>query len=111
MSHSLHRLSPGSGLVALASVLLLTTGAIAAQGQTPPVLDGNINDLILYGEFLDASGQGCGLNILDPAGDIVVADPMVIPCDPAFVQGISTYFINGFDHTLGLVALSGNTLY
>jgi uncharacterized repeat protein (TIGR01451 family) len=111
MSHSPRKFSVRSAIAILAPILLLTTGAITAQGQTPPILDGNINDLISYAEFLDASGQGCGLNILDPAGDIVVADPMVIPCDPAFVQGVSTYFINGFDHTLGLVALSGNTLY
>jgi hypothetical protein len=68
-----------------------------ASAQTPPVIDGNLDDMIAYA---NAITRGCGLTTNDPAMDIQIFDPQIIPCVPV----VNNYFANGFDMVLVVVA-------
>jgi hypothetical protein len=67
------------------------------------VIDGNVTDLINYAASLEASGQGCGLNIVDkpdaggnPTPETIYNDLKFIPC-PTPQPALGTHWVNGVE--------------
>ena len=59
-------LRPAVPAFAFATVaLLLFLGVNLAFAQTPPVVDGNLDDMITYAQTIDTNGTGLGLYITD----------------------------------------------
>src|SRR5262245_3232622 len=76
----------------------------------PPVIDGDLSDMIAYVQDLHENGGGCGLEIDDPDSDVVLTQPFQ-PCDPVVPIPGGQYFANGYDQDLGLIAFDGSNLY
>ncbi len=87
---------------------LLTLPGIAGA-QTPPVVDGDLTDLFQFVADLRAAGVGSTVDAPDPAGEVLVVNPEVVPC-PTIVN---QYFVNGFDLTRFVLAQApgSTTLY
>jgi hypothetical protein len=76
----------------------------ARAGGGPPVIDGNINDLINYAQQLESAGLGCGLILTDNSGlpETIYNDIKFIPC-PLPQPAVGTHWVNGteiFNHYL-----------
>lgn len=77
-----------------ACLLVLSSGA--ALATTLPVVDGNGDDLIAFAT--SEAGRIPADVGTDPAGDIVVADPMIVcAANAVHSDGRSDYFVNGKD--------------
>jgi hypothetical protein len=94
-----------AGLTALALLVAFTAPAFA----TAPVLDGNIDDVLAQANTYIKSGTGCGIIINDPANDICMADPLIIPCTNPLGTCVASglYYVNGFDQILAVAAVQG----
>jgi uncharacterized repeat protein (TIGR01451 family) len=92
------------GLTALALLFACTTPVLAA-----PVLDGNITDVISQANTYIQNGTGCGIVINDPAGDVCLSDPLIVPCTANITTCATNgqYYVNGFDQTTAAVAVQG----
>jgi len=92
------------GLAALALLFACTTPALAA-----PVLDGNIQDVVDQANAYIQNGTGCGVVITDPAQDVCLSDPLIVPCTANITTCVTNgqYYVNGFDQTLAAVAVKG----
>ncbi len=97
----------------LAAAALLCTGlvsALPALAQTPPTIDGTIDDLINYAAATDQACLDTESLLPDQRpkpGDICKTNALLIPCTApqvACVGGGGTYFLNGFDLTRAVVA-------
>src|SRR5207237_9715235 len=88
-------------LFALLAVVSVALGAPGmASAATPPAIDGDLTDMIQFATDLQSTAKGVGIVRDDPAADVVVIDPKMIPCPPV----VAGYFQNGFDQTKYVVA-------
>ena len=90
----------GRGAVLVAAALLCATPAAFAA---PPVIDGNIGDLLTYA----GAEADCGLTVADAAQDVCKTDALIIPCTAQIacpIGGGGTNFTNGFDFTTAVAA-------
>jgi uncharacterized repeat protein (TIGR01451 family) len=94
----------GAGLVALVLLFACTSPAHAA-----PILDGNIDDVVALANTYISNGTGCGIVINDPAKDICLSDPLIVPCTTNITTCLSgsQYYVNGFDQILAVAAVQG----
>ena len=94
----------GAGLIALVLLFACTAPALAA-----PVLDGNIDDVVAQANTYISNGTGCGIVINDPAKDVCLSDPLIVPCTNSISTCINTgqYYVNGFDQILAVGAVQG----
>ena len=86
------------GLFALCMAAVLLSGATSVQAQTPPVIDGNGDDLISFVGSLGSTS--CSVDRTDNRDDIVIADPKIIVCatqEDTDGDNVDDYFVNGFD--------------
>src|SRR5687768_7094175 len=102
------------GFPALVAVLALTLGALPALAQTPPVIDGNGDDLINYAAGIGANG--CAVDRADPRDDIAIADPKIDPCatlEDTDGNAVVDYYVNGKDlrRFVSVYDRVGNDLY
>jgi uncharacterized repeat protein (TIGR01451 family) len=101
---------PVAALIALASVATLAFAIPAAQAA--PTIDGNLTDLIDFGNSLKNSGTGFGVAIVDkpdagglPTPELIYNDAKFIPC-PQPQPALNTHWVNGteiFNHYLAYV--------
>src|SRR5258705_5029682 len=93
-----------SVLAALALLVAFTAPAFAA-----PVLDGNISDVVTQANTYISNGTGCGIVINDPAKDICLSDPLIVPCTANLSTCLAAgqYYVNGFDQVLAVAAVQG----
>jgi uncharacterized repeat protein (TIGR01451 family) len=91
------------------AALVLVLGATAARAQTPPSIDGNLQDMIDFVNAIEGNSTGQGVVQADPTQDIGIFDPLIIPCDPV----VGNYYVNGFDMNTGVFAYrpSERTVY
>ena len=83
---------------AVAISIVFVAGPAFAQ---PPVLDGDIDDII---DFLQTDAD-LGMVETDANLDICKTNPLTIPCTaPQVPCAIGTYFVNGFDAVFAVVA-------
>jgi uncharacterized repeat protein (TIGR01451 family) len=103
--HRILRTSSARGLLAIALTVATCcfTSAVSAGGTVGPVIDGNPTDLINYAAQLEASGDGCGLNIVDkpdannnPTPETIYNDAKFIPC-PQPQPLLGTHWVNGVE--------------
>ena len=98
--------------------LAVLVAAFPAQAQTPPIVDGNIDDLL---DFAATNELGCGLiGGMDhpnahPNSTAMVDDvcsdriEVLIPCSPIQVVPCGNHFRNGYDLVEWGVAKDGPT--
>ena len=103
---------------ALGAALLLFLGARPAFAQ-PPVIDGNLDDMITYAQNLNSSHTGFGLYITDkpdasgnPTEETIYNDLKFIPC-PTPQPALGTHWINGVEifHHVFAYTPGSTTLY
>ncbi len=72
-------------------------------------IDGNLQDMINYAGTVSSPADGCSFVEQDPAKDIRIFDPKIIPCVPI----VDNYYVNGFDQVLDVLAYDRDvqTLY
>src|SRR6476646_789149 len=82
----------GAGLAALTLLVGFAVPAFAA-----PVLDGNIQDVVDQANTYISNGTGCGIVINDPAKDVCLSDPLIVPCTANLTTCATNgqYFVNG----------------
>jgi uncharacterized repeat protein (TIGR01451 family) len=92
--------------VALLVILCWTGSASAGSAVT---IDGNLQDMIDYAGTVSNPGDGCAAVAQDPAKDVQIFDPKIVPCVPV----VDNYYANGFDQILDVLAYDRNvkTLY
>jgi hypothetical protein len=75
----------------------------------PVVIDGNLQDMINYAGSVPSPANGCSFVEQDPAKDIRIFDPKIVPCAPI----VDNYYVNGFDQVLDVLAYDRDvkTLY
>ncbi|HET6205774.1 MAG TPA: hypothetical protein VFD98_03130 [Terracidiphilus sp.] len=92
------------GLTALALLVAFTAPAFAA-----PVLDGTIQDVIDQANTYISNGTGCGIVTKDPAKDVCLTEPLIVPCTTNLTTCSTNgqYYVNGFDQILVVAAVQG----
>src|SRR5262245_59971927 len=98
----------GSSSFYVTTLVMLLAASAPAKAQ-PPVIDGNLSDLIAFLGTVTSTG-GCGLYVNDPEKDLAMGPSSpYIPCPPV----VSGYYQNGFDLNLGILAYDrpNQTLY
>jgi uncharacterized repeat protein (TIGR01451 family) len=88
-------------LATVALVLCTTSGAFAGANVT---IDGHLQDMIDYAGTISTPANGCAFVDEDPAKDIRIFDPKIVPCAPI----TDNYYVNGFDQTLDVLAYDRN---
>src|SRR6185503_13348318 len=93
----------------LASAALLFCSAGNAFAGAGVTIDGNLQDMIDYAGTISAPQNGCAFVDQDPAKDIRIFDPKIVPCAPIS----DNYYVNGFDQILDVLAYdrTQKTLY
>ena len=58
-------------------------------------------------------GTGCGIIINDPAKDICLSDPLIVPCTTNLSTCLAAgqYYVNGFDQILAVAAVQDHRPY
>jgi len=92
------------------TVLVMGLGAPLAPAQADPVLDGNIDDVLLLANQNIANGSGEGIIIHDPERDICFTDTLFLPCDGVLHTSATgnRFYDNGFDIALVGLAVVGD---
>jgi uncharacterized repeat protein (TIGR01451 family) len=95
--------------LALAGVALLCCTGNAFAGAAVVTIDGDLQDMIDYAGSISVPDQGCAFTDPDPAMDIRIFDPKIVPCVPV----VDNYYVNGFDQILDVLAYdrTAQTLY
>ena len=95
------------GSVILAVLLAGTAFFTPASAQTPPSIDGDLDDMLQFAAEVEAAGTGCAIVIDDPSQDVAVIDNQIVPCVPI----VNNYYENGFDQIKAVIVLFQGDLY
>ena len=100
-----------ASLTAGALIAALCTAALAQPASAQPTANGNIDDIITFGQGLTVA-TGCFLDASDDKKPICT-DGTKIPCGTVENIGTGRYWANGFDITRGVMAYDdvNNNLY
>ncbi|HEV8479316.1 MAG TPA: hypothetical protein VGR66_00855, partial [Candidatus Eisenbacteria bacterium] len=92
-------------------VLVVTLVIPLSLAQADPVLDGNIDDVVLLAnQNISGDGSAGGIVMQDPTRDICLADTLFLPCDGVLHECATNgrCYDNGFDIALVALAVVGD---